>query len=143
MEDKGMNKKGQAFVGTIIMLTIAVVFVAYLSIPQIQVSGDFDFSESLTKLNASNNETYTLTHFPVIDFSISGLTETTNYTLTDETGSIMFLAGKSTNGTYTAVYNYEGSRYIDTIQDRALFFVLITIFIVGLVYKAAEMFGLV
>ena len=138
-----MDKKGQAFVGTIIILTIAVVFVAYLSIPQIQESGDFDYSESLTKLNASNNETYTLTHFPVIDFSISGLTEDTNYTLTDATGSIMFIGGASANNTYTAVYTYEGSRYIDSATDRVLFFVLITIFIVGIVYKGAEMFGLV
>jgi hypothetical protein len=137
-----MNRKGQAVVGTIIMLTIAVVFVAYLSIPQIQESGDFDYSESLTKLNASNNETYTLTHFPVLDFSIDGLTEDTNYTLTDETG-VLILNDQTANTTYTAVYNYEGSRYIDSVTDRALYFVLITIFIVGIVYKATEMFELV
>lgn len=137
-----MNKKGQAFVGTIIMITIAVVFVAYLSIPQIQESGDFDFSESIVKTNATANETFTLTHFPVIDFSIAGLTETTNYTLTDATG-VLILDDGTANKTYTAVYNYEGSRYIDSATDRALFFVVATIFIVGLVYKAAEMFGLV
>ena len=136
-----MDKKGQFFVGTIIMLTIAVVFVAYLSIPQIQESGDFDFSESITKTNATANETFTLTHYPVLTFSISGLTETTNYTLTDATG-VLILNDDTANKTYTAVYTYEGSRYIDSATDRTLFFVLITIFIVGLVYKGAEMFGL-
>jgi hypothetical protein len=142
VEEEGMNKKGQAFVSIIIMITIAIVFVAYLSIPQIQESGDFDFSESIVKTNATANETFTLAHFPVIDFSISGLTETTNYTLTDATG-VLILNNETLNTTYTAVYNYEGSRYIDSSTDRALFFVLITIFIVGIVYKGAEMFGLV
>lgn len=137
-----LNKKGQMVSG-IIMAVLAVIIVAYLAIPQIQESGSFSSSESITKVNATANETFNLTHFPLLTVSIAGLTEGTNFSIVNADAGRIMLFNNTLNTTYTASYTYEGSRYIDSATDRTLFFVLITIFLVGLLYKIAEVFGLV
>lgn len=138
-----MNKKGQ-MINNIIMLSIAVVLVAYLSIPQIQESTQTKAStQTLTYDTAPINNNYTLTNTPIVSGSISltGLTEGRNYTILDSANGIINI-NATQNITSTASYNYEGDRYIDSVSDRVLYGVLITIFIVGLIYAGAKMFGL-
>lgn len=138
-----MNKKGQ-MISNIIMLSIAVVLVAYLSIPQIQESTlTKDGSQTLTYNTAPTSKNFTLTSTPVTSGSIAltGLVEGTNYSILDSANGLINV-NATNNVTSTATYDYEGSRYLSSTSDRALYGVLITIFIVGLLYAGAKMFGL-
>ena len=142
-----MNKKAQiGLISSIIMLTIGVVFVAYLFIPQVQESTNTkDASDTLIHTaNDTTNKTFTLENTPVVSgsLSISGLTLSTNYTVDYDTAVVTLLANYSATNNYTAIYEYTGSRYIDSTTDRALMGVLITVAIAGLLYWIARTLGL-
>ena len=139
-----MDKKAEFSIPAILMISIGAILVAYLFIPQVQQSTNtFDGSDSLVKAVYNANETFSLSNTPLVasSLSISGLTLTTNYTVDYNAGTVR-INDVTKNKTYTAVYEYVSSRYIDSASDRVLYGVLITLAIVGLLYMIARLFGL-
>ena len=141
-----MNKKGNmGMISSILILLIALAIITTFAIPIIKNNTESQsYTESLIKINASNEENKTLTYTDMEtgSFSISGLTATNNYTIDYTTGVVTFVAGSSLNDTYTASYNYYEDTYQTSAGNRAVFGLLILVLIFGLVYLAGSMFGL-
>jgi hypothetical protein len=142
-----MNKKGSLAL-SIIVLTIAVVLLSALFIPQVtNVIRSNPYSDTYLKTIADANETTTLT-YTNIDYITSVtngtivLTEGNNYTITS--GVITFLGGQKTSDalSYTVAYNYFNRSYSLSAGEIALFSVVILGGIIGLIYALFKMFGL-
>jgi len=140
-----MKNKGQAvgYVAMFVTFTIGALLLANLFIPQTQpLSTLSTTSESLIKVNASANETFTLTHDEISSFSIAGLTLTTNYSISDAETGVIILNDDTLNDTYLASYSYEPDGYSDDAGTRAIAALLGLAAIVGLLYFVFRSFGL-
>ena len=129
----------------IITLTLAVILVASFSLPMVkEKTNTVAYSETLTKINASNEENKTLTYTDIVSssLSIAGLTITSNYTIDYDTGIVTFVAGSSLNGTYTASYNYYPSGYLTNSNERNLFGIIGLALIIGLLAWVFMSFGI-
>lgn len=139
-----MNKKGNEYVVSIIILTLAVILVSTLLIPQVKnsVQSQSDSDTLSYTLNDTVNSSYTLqyTNLEAGSVSIAGLTENTNYTLNTNTAVITILANKTATGSYIASYKYYSSGYLTNSGDRSLFAVVVLGAIIGLVYMIFSKF---
>ena len=139
-----MGNKGQiGYVGLIISFTIGALLLANLFIPQ---TSNFDTlsttTDSLVKVNASQNESFTLTQDEISLLTIAGLTLTTNYTIDNAETGIITLNDHTGNDTYIASYSYEPDGYVDDVSTRMLGGLLALAGIVGLLYFVFKGFGL-
>ena len=141
-----MNKKGQLTVASIITVSLGLIILAYLFIPQIQQSTVSQSStpQTLNYNTAPNKANFTLTNVPIDSgtLSLTGLTLGVNYSILSSTTGLINI-NATNNITSTANYKYYTSRYLDSASDRTLYAVLITVAIAGAIYMIARMFGMV
>jgi hypothetical protein len=132
-----------AFVVTIIALTVAVIIGSAVLIPAVkQTTSDVTYSQDLI-CSSGENQTDTLTMDNLVSgsLSITGLTLTNNYTINYTSGVVSFVNG-TTPGTYASEYSYYSANYIDNANERTLMGVIVLAFIIGLVGWLFIQFGM-
>jgi len=143
-----LNKKANftaVIIGLFVTGILAVIFFTSAIVPQVKDSTNLmNFTESVTKVGAVGAYmTANLTHYPIASGSIgiTGLTLTNNYTIIDyNDGTINFT--NTAAAAYDVYYLYEGSSYLDTPAERALFGVVIIAVMIGIAYFLFKGFNL-